>query len=458
MATLKVWAPTKGDRWCSLDCGRQESGLRWFRSRVSGSSRVSFSRAQRLTIMAGMAAAKTPLKLEKAHVLTRQQLDKAKHEMDKFVQKIPNHPERRENASPYYLLHKEGEAVYGTVLVFHGFSATTSQMGLLAHYLFESGFNVYQPALSGHYFLNPDKNWPKHDLKKDIKEKLVKKLMSDPELAAYVQDFISISILTPDTAYGAVNRLKALDEPELLAAVFDEEFGAAFNKYYESEHMKYLHEAEHRMREVAALPGPLFTVGLSMGGATALSLAATHPEKIAKAAVFAPLLKIVNPHNVRFSKLTGPLGAQEKGWYPDMPFLLSCMVVVDAFGHFVRQDKHLDVLAKIPTFIVQTELDDSADHVVGMQIVKELEDRSAADGPPHISTLYAAAEGVPHPMVHPLEASFAGNTNKFWQSLYQETFRFLTEGTVDVDHLHVKSQDPALPQVRALEIPAVTVT
>ena len=59
-----------------------------------------------------------------------------------------------------------------------------------------------------------------------------------------------------------------------------------------------------------------------------------------------------------------------------MPFLLSCMVVVDAFGHFVRQDKHLDVLAKIPTFIVQTELDDSADHVVGMQIVKELEDRS----------------------------------------------------------------------------------
>jgi hypothetical protein len=38
-----------------------------------------------------------------------------------------------------------------------------------------------------------------HDLKKGVKEKLVKKLMSDPELAAYVQNFISISILTPDT-------------------------------------------------------------------------------------------------------------------------------------------------------------------------------------------------------------------------------------------------------------------
>jgi hypothetical protein len=87
-------------------------------------------------------------------------------------------------------------------------------------------------------------------------------------------------------------------------------------------------------------------------------------------------VQIVNPHNVRFSKLAGPLGAQEKGWYPDMPFSLSLMVVLDAFGHFVRQDKHLDVLAKIPTLIVQTELDDSADHVVGVQIVEEVEARS----------------------------------------------------------------------------------
>jgi len=57
--------------------------------------------------------------------------------------------------------------------------------------------------------------------------------------------------------------------------------------------MKYLHEAEQRLYEVEALPGPLFTVGLSMGGATALSLAAKHSDKVAKTAVFAPLLKVV---------------------------------------------------------------------------------------------------------------------------------------------------------------------
>lgn len=407
--------------------------------------------------MAGMAAASTPLKLEKV-VLTQNQIDEAKQAMDKFVQTIPNHAERREGASPYYLLHGDGDAVYGTVLVFHGFSASTWQMSLLAQYLYENGFNVYQPALCGHYFLNPDKNWPKHDFKPAIKQKLAEKLLSDPELAGYVRDFISISTLSADQASGAVERLKPLNELELLEAVCDEEFtDAKFYKYYESEHLKYLHEAELRLKEVEALPGPLFTVGLSMGGATALSLAATHSDKVSKTAVFAPLLKIINQGNCRFSKLTGPLGAQEKGWYPDMPFSLSCMVAVDVFGHFVRQEKHLDVLAQMPTLIVQTEIDDSADHAVGMRIIKEIEDRTGEDGPPHFSTLYAAVEAVPHPMVHPLESSL-GHTNKFWQSLYQETFRFLTEGIVDVDHLHVKSQDPSLPQVAPLEIPSVTVT
>lgn len=67
---------------------------------------------------------------------------------------------------------------------------------------------------------------------------------------------------------------------------------ALLSRFYESEHMKYLEEAEERLKELEALPGPLFTVGLSMGGATALALAARHSDKVAKTAVFAPLLKV----------------------------------------------------------------------------------------------------------------------------------------------------------------------
>lgn len=74
-------------------------------------------------------------------------------------------------------------------------------------------------------------------------------------------------------------------------------FVALLSRFYESEHMKYLEEAEERLKEVEALPGPLFTVGLSMGGATALALAARHSDKVAKTAVFAPLLKVTTNWN-----------------------------------------------------------------------------------------------------------------------------------------------------------------
>jgi pimeloyl-ACP methyl ester carboxylesterase len=183
-----------------------------------------------------------------------------------------------------------------------------------------------------------------------------------------------------------------------------------FCRWFESQDLDYLREAEARLKEVHALPGPIFTVGLSMGGAVSLALAAAHPDKIAKTAVFSPLLKVLfytysmvvsawkplqrsllgtlvliptgkhyrfviscfssfiawvqveNQQNRVFCILAGPLGAQESGWYPDMPFSLGCFVAVDAFGHFVRSNNnHVNVLAKIPTFVVLTEIDDSAD-------------------------------------------------------------------------------------------------
>jgi esterase/lipase len=43
--------------------------------------------------------------------------------------------------------------------MFHGFAASTGQMARLAQYLFENGFNVYQPALCAHYY--NAKYWPK---------------------------------------------------------------------------------------------------------------------------------------------------------------------------------------------------------------------------------------------------------------------------------------------------------
>jgi pimeloyl-ACP methyl ester carboxylesterase len=181
-----------------------------------------------------------------------------------------------------------------------------------------------------------------------------------------------------------------------------------FCRWFESQDLDYLREAEARLKEVHALPGPIFTVGLSMGGAVSLALAAAHPDKIAKTAVFSPLLKVENQQNRVFCILAGPLGAQESGWYPDMPFSLGCFVAVDAFGHFVRSNNnHVNVLAKIPTFVVLTEIDDSADVTAAEKFITGLRSCAGIGGPPHLSSIYPTSENVPHPMVDPTEVKVA---------------------------------------------------
>jgi hypothetical protein len=49
-------------------------------------------------------------------------------------------------------------------------------------------------------------------------------------------------------------------------------------------------------------------------------------------------------------------------------------------------------------------------------------------------------------MVDPTEIS-QGMSNRFWQSLYQETFRFLTTGKVDSANLSSVDQNVDLPPV-----------
>ena len=43
-----------------------------------------------------------------------------------------------------------------------------------------------------------------------------------------------------------------------------------------------------------------------------------------------------------------------------------------------------------------------------------------------------------------------GMTNRFWQSLYQETYRFLTAGEINPGNMSTIDQDPDLPQVAPL--------
>ena len=56
---------------------------------------------------------------------------------------------------------------------------------------------------------------------------------------------------------------------------------------------------------------------------------------------------------------------------------------------------------------------------------------------------------LPQPLVDPTTVSL-GMTNRFWQSLYQETFRFLNQGNIDPKNMSSLEQNSDLPQVPPL--------
>uniref|UniRef100_A0A0C1N6S1 Uncharacterized protein n=3 Tax=Nostocales TaxID=1161 RepID=A0A0C1N6S1_9CYAN len=64
----------------------------------------------------------------------------------------------------------------------------------------------------------------------------------------------------------------------------------------------------------------------------------------------------------------------------------------------------------------------------------------------HYLYTYPTTDLVPHPMVDPTEVS-QNMSNRFWQSLYQETFRFLTTGKVNPNNLSNTEQESDVPAV-----------
>ena len=59
-----------------------------------------------------------------------------------------------------------------------------------------------------------------------------------------------------------------------------------------------------------------------------------------------------------------------------MPITAKCFTCVDVFGHFVREVQYLESLSHMPTFIVQSEIDDSADPIVGQRVAEEIQARA----------------------------------------------------------------------------------
>ncbi|MCY7272448.1 MAG: alpha/beta hydrolase [Phormidesmis sp. CAN_BIN44] len=379
---------------------------------------------------------------------TADQIAQTRHAIDTYIQTVDAHPDRRVGAYPYYLFHEPGETIQGTVMLFHGFSAKPHQMWRLADYLFRNGFNVYQASIAGHTLINPAKNWCQIDLKPQYAEPLKKRVQEDPILSNYFKNLAenpnSSSRPNRLQQMALIARLMTL-EPRLpdIVKSLETTDDPDFDKYFISSHDRYLTDAQSRLAELDAMPGTIYTVGMSVGGSVALALAAARPDRVQRVVAYAPLLKIYGEERRQYINLAGPLDISESGWDANLRFPVGALTAVDRFGSsVVLSEKSIQVLKEVPTFLVLTENEDAAD----IQTNKDFYQAISGDDHGNAFHLYEAQDLVPHPMVDPTEVS-QNMSNRFWQSLYQETFRFLTTGKASAVNLKSLDQNADLPIV-----------
>ncbi len=382
---------------------------------------------------------------------TQDQLQQTRQRIDAHIQTIASSPDRRDGAFPYYLFHGADTPINGTVLMFHGFSAKPHQMSRLADYLFRNGFNVYQATLAGHAYRFPDRHWPQVDLKPEILIPLREKVNADPVLQTYLANLAAtsqgVASPSPIQMVGLMARLRKL-EPRMfdIIAAIERDNDPDFDRYFVSSHLAYLTDAQARLAELEAMPGPIYTVGLSVGGAVALALGAQNTQRVAKAVAFAPLLEVYGETRERYVNLAGPLDVKEFGW-DDLRFPLGCFTAANRFGSFVRKEENLAALRPKPTLMILTENEDAANLETNQSFNQALGRASLVrQYDHHYSYTFPSEDLVPHPMVDPLEVS-QNMSNAYWKPMYQEVFRFLTQTEFESSSLGHTTEVSGLPAV-----------
>lgn len=379
---------------------------------------------------------------------TSEQIDQSKKAIESYYLEWYSHPNKRADCFPYYRFHEPGEAIRGTIMIFHGFGAKPKQMEVLSEYLFANNFNIYQIPIAGHAYLPADEYWPEIDLKPEFLKPLQDQLLKDPVIDNFFNNPISFGRTPLPQKLAIVARLVKI-APKLLdmALAIERQNDPDFQRYYDSTHLNFLNDAQARLQELEAMPGPIYTIGLSVGGAVALGLAELQPDRIKKVVAYAPLLEVNSEINERFINLTGPLDLGrnrlgELSWDQQLWFPVGCLTAANRFGAFVRSSKNIQALKNTPVCLFLTDNEDATDN----EVINKFYDSIGGKARGHRIYTYPKEDAVPHPMVDPREVS-RGMRNLFWKSLYQETYRFLTEGQIKPENLSRVEEADDVPKM-----------
>ena len=413
-------------------------------------------------------------------------MKKISQHIDRIEREVPDSARRREVYSnttrgqkpePYCLFHAPGKAVYGTVVLFHGFNDRPHQQAKLASYLFHNGFNVYNVFLANMFMVEGTDFWPKTTYRPELLAALQRKLAA-PAVQTVLQPILprlQAGTMTPEDVV-ALDRILG---PEISTAKIKEAWtnpgGDAWKQLMSArdaaagetlvdaarhaDFMAYVHDASDRLADLSDMPGPLFISGLSVGGTVALAAAAADGGRRVRGVVsHAPWLQSIDPKNNTQVMLAGPLDAAitvAGGQYPmewdshHIKFSPASISATLALGSWTAKPENVRALAAIPTAQVVTEDEDSADNAASGQL------QAAFTSDPRIAALHARVTypktlHVRHAMTDPenyQEGDPAGPSwNHYWRTLYQESFRFYTTGAMSQENLVRHDPDRALPK------------
>jgi len=329
----------------------------------------------------------------------------------------------------YCLFHPASQAVYGTVIFFHGFSNRPEEMSKLASYLYNSGFNVYNPFLSKHYEVPGHTYWPK----------LLYRAGITPQSVG------------PDRILNAIQHPDISDFNVLFDNVPHESVGQNWTGWMD--------DAQRRFHELDPMPGPIYLVGLSLGSSIALNLGAIDGGNRIKGIVaHAPYLQEHDPTRRQQIMLGGPLDNQGLTLNGQDVSAASAAAQQALGATLFRADgSNFQSLSKIPTFLIGTESDISADTGRSWSLHSQIQ--NLTPGVAHHWYTYAANLNVGHAMTDPrdypgfVDSAHGGGRNIQYKALYQETYDFLVNNVVDDFNMGQQGQRPKeqLPQVLPIQ-------
>lgn len=381
--------------------------------------------------------------------VSQAQYDECIGRIDAYIAEKKADPEEIKH-TPTFMFHKAGTLVRGLVITYHGFGQYPYDHRMIGRYLYDNGYDVLHTMLAGHFY--GGHKWPSTKLSKAYGGDTVPQLVfQNAELRGLLAD----SNKDPTKIPVLINRLTQLspDFERVMSAQtymnsLDQDEDPNFASFFDSDHRDYAVEGTKFLRMCDAYPGPVHVMGLSVGGAVALGVAALNPERVERCVTMAPLLELWEqyPNTKRaLVNYIGPLGvAPDFEWDPKNPFPVSAFTAAGRFGGSLTSSTKFQNVFKskqVQMFMVLTELEDAADIPTNKKFFSDCGGRLSGH---HLFT-YPKNYAVPHPLLDPTGRS-QRTYNRYYKPMYQQFFQFLATGHVDTTPMFGEKSESRLPE------------